>query len=128
MAGGSRSGGGRRAEAARGGGGARSRKATLLALAPLLLSSLLLVRAASAQSDDAVPAPSPPTRCIPVAGEFVLTGLTNPDGNRINHELGVCLPAFSFEVRLDCTLTLTAKPGQGNAAVSLFTTGLDSQG
>lgn len=123
-----------------GGGGERGgaataarRRGALVALTPALLLLLLSSSAATAQPElgIALPgatAPAAPTRCIPVSGEFVLTGLTNPDGNRVNHELGICLPQFSFEVQSDCSLSLVATPGQGNAALSLFTTGVDANG
>lgn len=75
----------------------------------------------------------PALRCTPrrnptvgisraVTAEFVLTGLSNANGNAVNHELGVCLPAFTMSVTRDCTLTLTPK-GMGNAAISLLKIG-----
>lgn len=60
-----------------------------------------------------------------VTAEFVLTGLSNADGNSRNHELGICLPQFTLSLSATCGLTITAKY-VGNAFYSLFTTGLNA--
>lgn len=57
-----------------------------------------------------------------VSGEFVLTGLSNADGNSRNHEIGVCLPHFTLELTASCKLTI--KPMHaGNAHISLIQVG-----
>lgn len=59
---------------------------------------------------------------IAVSAEFVLTGLSNADGNSKNHEIGVCLPHFTLELTASCKLTI--KPMYaGNAYVSLMQVG-----
>lgn len=62
-----------------------------------------------------------------VVGEFVLTGLSRPDGNRVNHEVGICLPQFTINVTSKCTLTLKPKYST-SAFISLLVTGKDSEG
>lgn len=60
--------------------------------------------------------------CPAVSAEFVLTGLSNADGNSKNHEIGICLPHFTLELTASCKLTL--KPlHAGNAYVSLMQVG-----
>lgn len=61
--------------------------------------------------------------CLPaVSAEFVLTGLSQPDGNSKNHEVGVCLPHFTLDLTAACKLTI--KPmNAGNAWVSLLQVG-----
>ncbi len=54
-----------------------------------------------------------------VSGEFVLTGLSNPDGHIRNHELGICMPQFELNLTADCKLTLVPKH-VGNAFISLL--------
>eukprot|EP00877_Chromochloris_zofingiensis_P000687 jgi/Chrzof1/10619/Cz05g05130.t1 len=63
--------------------------------------------------------------CFPVTAEFVLTGMSNPNGNAVNHEIGVCLPQFQVNLTASCLLTMTAKY-VGNAAISLFSAGANS--
>ncbi|KAF8071307.1 IP5P13 [Scenedesmus sp. PABB004] len=60
--------------------------------------------------------------CLPLTAEFVLTGLSNPDGNSRNHEVGVCLPQFTLEVTPACKLTIKPKFAP-NAFVSLLQVG-----
>ena len=60
--------------------------------------------------------------CSAVAGEFVLTGLSNLDGNFRNHELGVCLPHFRLNLTSACKLTITPLNSKG-ASVSLLQVG-----
>jgi hypothetical protein len=62
-----------------------------------------------------------------VVGEFVLTGLSNRDGNRANHEVGICLPQFTLNVTSNCLLTIRPKYAVG-AHVSLLVTGRDAAG
>jgi hypothetical protein len=60
--------------------------------------------------------------CAAVSAEFVLTGLSNADGNSRNHEIGVCLPHFTLELTASCKLTI--KPMHaGNAHISLMQVG-----
>jgi hypothetical protein len=62
-----------------------------------------------------------------VQAEFVLTGLSNKDGNRANHEIGICLPQFTLNVTSNCLLTIKPKYAVG-AYVSLLVTGKDASG
>lgn len=52
----------------------------------------------------------------------MLTSLSNPDGDRVNHELGICLPQFVLDLAANCTLTITPKY-VGNAFISLLNVG-----
>jgi hypothetical protein len=52
----------------------------------------------------------------------VLTGLGNPDGNRANHEIGICLPQFVVNVTSSCLLTVRSKYA-ATAHVSLLSVG-----
>lgn len=62
-----------------------------------------------------------------VSAEFVLTGLSQADGNSKNHEVGVCLPHFSLDLTASCKLTL--KPlNANNAYVSLLQVGEPTAG
>ena len=67
------------------------------------------------------PVPHPPA----VAAEFVLTALGNPDGNRANHEIGICLPQFSLNLTSSCMLTLRPKYAVG-AYISMLIAGRDA--
>ncbi|KIY97711.1 hypothetical protein MNEG_10250 [Monoraphidium neglectum] len=60
-------------------------------------------------------------------GEFVLTGLSRPDGNRVNHEAGVCLPQFTINVTSNCQLTLRPKYSL-SSYISLLQAGRDGTG
>lgn len=62
-----------------------------------------------------------------VNAEFVLTGLSNSDGNSRNHEIGICLPQFTVEVTEGCKLTVRPKYA-ANAFVSLLQVGEPSPG
>jgi hypothetical protein len=57
----------------------------------------------------------------------VLTGLSNKDGNRANHEIGICLPQFTINVTSSCMLTIKPKYAVG-AHVSLLVAGRDAAG
>jgi hypothetical protein len=57
-----------------------------------------------------------------VNAEFVLTGLSNTDGNARNHEIGVCMPQFTLELTSTCKLTLRPKYSS-NAFISLLQVG-----
>lgn len=52
----------------------------------------------------------------------MLTGLSSPDGNSRNHEVGVCLPQFTVEVTEGCKLTVRPKYAP-NAFVSMLQVG-----
>ncbi|KAI8465814.1 MAG: hypothetical protein J3K34DRAFT_525062 [Monoraphidium minutum] len=54
-------------------------------------------------------APVARAQCVPVLAEFVLTGLSRADGNRANHEVGICLPQFTINVTSSCLFTLRPK-------------------
>lgn len=57
----------------------------------------------------------------------MLTGLSNPDGNRANHEAGICLPHFMLNFTSSCILTL--RPKYASAAyISLLQTGHEADG
>jgi hypothetical protein len=60
--------------------------------------------------------------CNAVSAEFVLTGLSNADGNSKNHEIGICLPHFTLELTTSCKLTIRPMHA-GNAYVSLMQVG-----
>jgi len=49
----------------------------------------------------------------------VLTALSNVDGNRKNHEVGVCLPHFNLELTAACKLTIKPQHAS-NAYISLL--------
>lgn len=57
----------------------------------------------------------------------MLTGLGNRDGNRANHEVGICLPQFILNVTSSCTLSIRPKYAVG-AYISLLVTGRDRGG
>lgn len=59
-----------------------------------------------------------------VMGEFVLTGLSRPDGNQFNHEIGICLPQFTINVTSNCMFTIRPKYSL-SAYVSLLQAGRD---
>jgi hypothetical protein len=59
---------------------------------------------------------------IAVSADFVLTGLSNPDGNSRNHEIGVCLPQFTLDLTPACRLTIKPKFAN-NAFISLIQVG-----
>jgi hypothetical protein len=62
------------------------------------------------------------TNFFAVAAEFVLTGLSNLDGNFRNHELGVCLPHFRMNLTSACKLRITPMHSKG-ARISLLQVG-----
>lgn len=82
---------------------------------PALLAALglLLVACRVAEADG---------NCLPVSAEFVLTGLSNADGNSRNHEIGVCLPQFTLDLTPACRLTIKPKFAN-NAFISLIQVG-----
>lgn len=57
----------------------------------------------------------------------MLTGLGNKDGNRANHEVGICLPQFIVNVTSSCTLTVRPKYAV-SSYVSLLVAGRDAGG
>ena len=57
----------------------------------------------------------------------MLTGLSNKDGNRANHEVGVCLPQFVLNVTSTCTLSIRPKYAVG-AYISMLVAGKDASG
>lgn len=57
----------------------------------------------------------------------MLTGLGNADGNRANHEIGICLPQFTLNLTSTCLLTVKPKYA-GSAYMSLLIAGRDSNG
>jgi hypothetical protein len=57
-----------------------------------------------------------------VSAEFVLTGLSNADGNSRNHEIGVCLPQFTLDLTPACRLSIKPKFAS-NAFISLTQVG-----
>ncbi len=62
-----------------------------------------------------------------MVGEFVLTGLSNPDGNRANHEVGICLPQFTLNVTAGCAVSV--RPRYAAASYfSLLQAGRDAHG
>jgi len=71
--------------------------------------------------------PQPNATLTPtVVSEFVLTGLSNKDGNKANHEIGICLPQFTINVTSNCVLTIKPKYAVG-AYISLLVTGKDAR-
>jgi len=69
----------------------------------------------------------PTLPCSAVVAEFVLTGLSNPDGNRLNHEIGICLPQFTLNVTSACALTIKSKYATASY-ISLLQVGRDAHG
>jgi hypothetical protein len=59
---------------------------------------------------------------VAVSAEFVLTGLSNADGNSRNHEIGVCLPQFTLDLTPACRLSIKPKFAS-NAFISLTQVG-----
>lgn len=74
---------------------------------------------------------SPPLLLLPlhpaVVAEFVLTGLTNADGNAANHEIGICLPQFTINVTSNCNFVIKPKYS-ATSYISLLVAGKDSNG
>ena len=62
-----------------------------------------------------------------MTAEFVLTGLSRADGNRANHEIGICLPQFQVNVSTSCMLTVKPKYST-SSYISLLVTGRDKDG
>lgn len=62
-----------------------------------------------------------------VSAEFVLTGLSRADGNRANHEIGICLPQLQVNVSTNCMLTVKPKYST-SSYISLLVTGRDAEG
>ncbi|GBF98110.1 hypothetical protein Rsub_10856 [Raphidocelis subcapitata] len=81
-----------------------------------LLVLVLLARTPGAQG-----------QCMPVIAEFVLTGLSNADGNSANHEVGICLPQFTVNLTSSCALTLKPKYAT-TSFISLLMAGRDAAG
>ncbi len=57
----------------------------------------------------------------------MLTGLSNKDGNRANHEVGICLPQFTINVTSSCVFSIRPKYAVGSY-ISLLVTGKDAKG
>ncbi|KAI8465534.1 MAG: hypothetical protein J3K34DRAFT_525270 [Monoraphidium minutum] len=62
-----------------------------------------------------------------LSAEFALTGLGRADGNRANHELGICVPHLTLTLSPSCGLTLKPKYAT-TAFISLLTTGRGADG
>jgi hypothetical protein len=62
-----------------------------------------------------------------VVAEFVLTGLSNADGNSFNHEIGICLPHFTVNLTSACSLTIKPKHAT-TAFISLLMVGRNEAG
>jgi hypothetical protein len=57
----------------------------------------------------------------------VLTGLSRADGNRANHEIGICLPQFTVNVSTSCMLSIKPKYST-SSYISLLVTGYGKDG